>query len=144
MALTGTTARPLDYAPDSTGPSPRRPSRGRRIADWTVRGLLALAFVGAGATKLIGVEQSVAVFEAIRAEHGIGMWFMYVTAALEIGGGLLILSPSRARLAALTLAAVAFGALVTNLFVVPSPPFAATVLLALCLAVLWLRRPRSA
>lgn len=130
------------YAPAGQASDRRSPSRTRRIVDWTLRGLLAVAFVGAGATKVLGVEQSVAVFEAIDARYGVGMWFMWLTAALEIGGGLAILVPRLARPAALLLAAVALGALVTNLVIVPSPPFAAAVLLALCCAVLWLRRSR--
>ena len=133
------TTQPIDYSRTSAAPRYGGTSKAYRIADWTLRGLLAFAFIGAGTTKLIGMEQSVAVFEAIQAQYGIGMRFMALTAALEIGGGLLILVPSRARFAALVLAAVAFGALVTNLFVVPSPPFAAAVLLVLSLAVPWLR-----
>lgn len=139
------TASPyVDYA--TTGrpaPSRRNSSRARRIADWTLRGLLAIAFVGAGATKFMGVEQSVAVFQVIETRFGVGMWFMWLAAILEIGGGLLILQPRFARPAALLLAAVSLGALLTNLFVVPSPPVAGALLL-MCLAVLWSHRPRAA
>lgn len=83
------------------------------------------------------------VFEAIDARFGIGMRFMWLTAILEIGGGLAIVLPRLARPAALTLATVSLGALVTSLFVVLSSPYAAAVLLALCLAVLWLHRSRT-
>ena len=143
-----TTAPYRDYADrNATTTLPRAqrtPSRAWRIADWTIRGLLALAFSGAGATKLMGVPESVAVFEALDARFGTGTWFLYLTAALEIVGGLLVLFPGRARLAALLLVAISAGALVTNLFLVPSSPVAAVVLLALCLVVLWMHRPRRA
>ena len=135
-----------DYADrNATTPRARRtPSRTWRVADWTIRGLLAIAFIGAGATKLMGVPESVAVFEALDARFGTGTWFLYLTAALEIVGGLLVLFPGRARLAALLLVAISAGALVTNLFLVPSSPVAAIVLLSLCLVVLWMHRPRRA
>ena len=119
-------------------------SRTWHIADWTIRSLLGLAFIGAGVAKLMGVPQTVAVFDALDARFGTGMWFLYLTAALEIVGGLLVLIPNRARMAALLLAAVSLGALVTNLFLVPSSPIAAIVLLSLSLVVLWMRRPRGA
>ena len=138
-----TTVPDRDYA--TTPPRVQRtPSRTWRIADWTIRGLLALAFVGAGATKLMGVPESVAVFEALDARFGTGTWFLYLTAVLEVVGGLLIFVPGRTKLAALLLLAVSAGALATNLFLVPSSPVAAIVLLALSLAVLWIRRPRRA
>lgn len=132
-----------DYAVTSDAPDHHMPSHASHTVDWALRGLLAFAFIGAGATKIIGIEQSVSVFEAIDACFGIGMWFMWLTAILEIGGGLAILVPRLARPAALMLATVSLGALVTNLFVVPSPPYAAAMLLALCLAVLWLHRSRT-
>lgn len=143
-----TTVPYRDYATENAAPpSPRTqrtPSRTWRIADWTIRGLLAVAFIGAGATKFMGVPESVAVFEALDARFGTGAWFLYLTAALEIVGGLLVLIPSRARLAALLLLAISAGALVTNLFLVPSSPIAAIVLLGLSLVVLWIRSPRRA
>ena len=136
--------RPASEAgPSSHAPSGRR-SRTRRIADWTVRGLLGLAFLGAGAAKLAGVPETTAVFDALDARFGTGTWFLYLTAALEIAGGLFVLIPNRARLAGLLLAAISLGALVTNLFLVPSSPVAATVLLTLSLVVVWMRRPRRA
>ena len=135
------TRRASEGGSSSHVPSGTR-SRTWRVADWTIRGLLGLAFIGAGAAKLAGVPETTAVFAALDARFGTGMWFLYLTAALEITGGLFILIPNRARLAALLLAAISLGALVTNLFLVPSSPVAATALLALSLVVLWMRPPR--
>jgi hypothetical protein len=54
------------------------PPRWKSAGLWLVRGLLALAFAGAGGAKLYGVPMLVEEFQHI----GLGQWFRYVTGAL--------------------------------------------------------------
>ena len=81
---------------------------------WVVRGLLALAFVGAGGAKLYGVPMMVQEFEHI----GLGQWFRYLTGALEVLGAFLILTPSLAAFGALLLIGIMIGATIAHLFVI--------------------------
>ena len=58
-------------------------SSGARL--WTMRSLrilLALAFLAAGAAKVAGVPAMIQVFDAL----GLGQWFRYVTGVVEIVG----------------------------------------------------------
>ena len=77
------------------------PPRWKSAGLWVVRGLLALAFAGAGGAKLYGVPMMVQEFEHI----GLGQWFRYLTGALEVLGACLILAPSLAAFGALLLIA---------------------------------------
>ena len=47
----------------------------------TSKVLVSVAFLGAGASKLAGVEMMVATFDQI----GFGQWFRYITGIIEIG-----------------------------------------------------------
>lgn len=116
------------------------PSRLARAADWIIRILLALAFISAGGMKLAGAEQFVAMFDQV----GIGQWFRLLTGTLEVTGGLLVLIPRAAIFGALLLVCVMVGALFTHLAVIGGNPLPALVLLALCAAILWLRREQLA
>lgn len=78
----------------------------------------------------------VEIFEQI----GAGQWFRFVTGILEIVGGLLVLVPRASIWGALLLACVMVGAVLTHLVLIGGNPVHAFVLLALCGAVLWLRR----
>jgi uncharacterized membrane protein YphA (DoxX/SURF4 family) len=108
----------------------------KRLADWIIRILLALAFVAAGAAKLAGAPPMVAIFEQI----GAGQWFRFVTGILEIVGGLLVLVPLTSAWGALLLACVMAGAVFTHLVVIGGNPAPALILMVLSVAVLWLRR----
>lgn len=116
------------------------PSRFAQIVDWTVRILLALAFVSAGGMKLAGAPQFVALFDQI----GIGQWFRLLTGTLEVAGGLLLLIPRTSIFGALLLVCVMIGAVFTHLAVIGGNPAPALVLLALSAGVLWLRRAQLA
>ena len=97
-----------------------------------VKALLTLAFVAAGAAKLIGAEMMVATFEAI----GWGQWFRYVTGAVEIAGAALLWVPGRQAIGAALLLATMIAAVAFHLLVLgPSPLPAATLglLAAYCL-----------
>jgi putative oxidoreductase len=116
------------------------PTRGRSVAAWTLQGLLAVAFVYFGGTKLAGGEAITASFEEI----GAGQWLRYATGTTEVVGGLALLFLPLAGLAAAALAAQMAGAAVTQVaFVADGSPVLPVVLGLLALTLAWLRRDRS-
>jgi putative oxidoreductase len=124
----------MSLATASTSP------RWTSISLWVVRGLLALAFVGAGGAKLYGVPMMVQEFEHI----GLGQGFRYLTGALEVLGALLILTPSLAAFGALLLIGIMIGATITHLFVIGGTAVPALVLLALSAIVAYAKRGQLA
>jgi putative oxidoreductase len=107
---------------------------------WLLTIVLALLFAYVGAAKLVGVRGMVQEF----AEIGFGQWLRYLVGALEVTGAIGILIPKYRFWAALQIAAVMAGATVTNLTVFSRMPGLArltAILLALALALAWLRRP---
>ncbi len=93
-------------------------SRGRavNITLWVVQVLLALFFAFAGVNKLAGFQQE--VVDAF-IQIGFGQWFRYLTGVLEFAGAMGLLIPRLSGLAALGLAGVMVGAVLTHLFVLP-------------------------
>ena len=69
------------------------------IALWILTGLLALAFAGAGISKLAGADMQIEIF----ANLGLPTWFMYVTGVVEITGAVALLIPRVSGLGALWL-----------------------------------------
>ncbi|MBR1193615.1 DoxX family protein [Bradyrhizobium sp. AUGA SZCCT0169] len=116
------------------------PPRWKSAGLWIVRGLLALAFAGAGGAKLYGVPMLVESFQHI----GLGQWFRYATGALELLGAFLILTPSLAAVGAVLLICIMIGATVTHLFVVGGSAVPALVLLALSAIVAYAKRDQIA
>ena len=73
--------------------------------------LLVLAFLGAGAVKLIPIE-----FERTNFIHfGYALWFMDLIGVVEIAGALLMISASTRAMGALLNAAVMVGAVCSHL-----------------------------
>jgi putative oxidoreductase len=116
------------------------PPRWKSAGLWVVRGLLALAFAGAGGAKLYGVPMMVESFQHI----GLGQWFRYLTGVLEVLGAILILTPSLAAFGAVLLICIMIGATVTHLFVVGGSAVPALVLLALSAVVAYAKRDQIA
>ena len=116
------------------------PPRWTSVSLWVVRGLLALAFAGAGGAKLYGVPMMVQEFEHI----GLGQWFLYLTGTLELLGAFLILVPSLVAFGALLLISIMIGAIITHLFVVGGSPVPALVLLVLSAIVAYAKRGQVA
>jgi uncharacterized membrane protein YphA (DoxX/SURF4 family) len=83
----------------------------RKVLTWVLSGLLALAFVAAGAAKLTGQQMMVAEFETF----GLPLWFMYLTGLLEVAGAVLVLVPRLAFAGAGLLACIMLGALAAHL-----------------------------
>ena len=113
------------------------------VAAMVLQVLLGLAFLGAGAAALVGVEQQAKEFE----RFGYPRWFRVATGAVEVAGaaGMLlgVLYPALAALAGMLLAAAMAGAVLTHVRVedtarrmVPAASY-----LVLALAVVALRLP---
>ncbi len=119
-----------------------KPGRGVNIALWVLQVLLALAFLGAGAAKLSGAEMMVKQFETI----GLGQWFRYLTAVLEIAAAVLLLVPRLSGFGALLLVPIMIGAAIAHVVVFKDSPAPPLVFLALASVVVWGRliRPRVA
>ena len=111
-----------------------------RILTWILTIVLALLFMAAGIPKLIGTQAMVQEFGQI----GFGQWLRYLTGILEVCGAAGILIPKLRFWGALLIACVMAGATATNLFILHMAGTAVLtiVLMALALALAWLRRPR--
>jgi putative oxidoreductase len=98
---------------------------------------LGLMFVAAGLVKLSGMAFMVELFASL----GFGQWLRYVTALVELAGGVLLIAGHMEYLAALALAVIMVGATASSIMVFnrsPIPPmltFLALVVLA------WRRHP---
>lgn len=116
--------------------SEKRTGRAANVVLWSVQVLLAANFVFVGGAKLGGMEQMVATFDGI----GIGHWFRYLTGAIELGGGLLLLIPGLAVIGAISLSVVMVGAVVFEVFVLSGSVVPPLVLLLLLSVVVYGRR----
>ena len=112
------------------------------ILAWILAVFLAIVFTFAGGVKLIGTRAMVQEF----AQIGIGQWFRYLTGLLEVTGAIGLLVPKYRLWAALQIAAVMAGATAVNIVILHLSPLArvTAILMALALALAWLRRPRTA
>jgi putative oxidoreductase len=88
---------------------PRR--KGLNSTVWVLQGMAALAFLAAGAAKLMGSPIMVSEFQAI----GVGQWFRYLTGILEVAGAIALVLPRAAYYGALLLVTVMAGALAAHL-----------------------------
>jgi putative oxidoreductase len=120
----------------TTNPSGLQRGRASLIALWLTQIALAVMFLMAGGSKLVGVPAMVSLFGAI----GVGQWFRYLTGIIELISGIALLIPSAAIFGALLLIPTMLGAIVVNLFVVPASPVAPLVLLLGAAGVAWARR----
>ena len=112
------------------------PSKMAVIARWTLQGLVAAAFLAAGAAKLAGAPPVVAIF----AQIGAGQWFRYVTALVEITGAVLLLWPGRSGFGAALLACIMACALLVHFTRIGGTWQPAAVLFVLSMLILWLNR----
>jgi uncharacterized membrane protein YphA (DoxX/SURF4 family) len=108
-------------------------------AVWALSGLLALMYVSSGAMKFVNPEAAQKF-----AAWGYPDWFRVLVAVVEIAGGVLLLVPRVAWLAAGALAVVMVGAAVTHFRTAGEEAQAAVplVFLAALLLVGYARRPR--
>ena len=108
----------------------------RRIAAWTLQGILAATFLAAGSAKLAGVPYMVGLFEQI----GLGQWFRVVTGVVEVIGAVALVVPGLASIGALWLGFTMVCAVATHVFVLHTSPLPAIVLGFLNVLVVYLRR----
>ncbi len=80
-------------------------SKGKNIALWIMSVLLGLAFLGAGGSKLGGVEMHVDNF----ARWGYPSWLLYVTGAIELVCAVLVVVPKTRFVGATALVMVMVG-----------------------------------
>lgn len=116
------------------------PGKALNLVLWTVQVLVALAFLAAGAAKLLGNPDMISLFDAI----GVGQWFRYVTGTLEVLGAVLLIVPSQTAFGALLLLCVMAGAILAHLTVLHTAPTAPLVFFALAAAIAWGRRSQLA
>lgn len=93
----------------------------------------------AGSAKLMGNPELHASFAAMNLPN----WFGYVIGAAEVAGSIGLLFPPLAVLAATYLLPIMVGATYYHVAVDSSSPLFALLLLALCIAVIFLRRGQS-
>ena len=100
--------------------------------------LLGFAFLGAGGSKLAGVQMHVDNF----ARWGYPAWFQYVTGLVEVGAALLIVLPATRFYGAAVLVCTMLGAVVTHLVAGESSMLAGPAFLGTLSAVVaWTHRP---
>jgi uncharacterized membrane protein YphA (DoxX/SURF4 family) len=121
----------------TTNTLPANSGKVRLITLWILSGLLALAFLGAGGTKLAGAAPMVQLFGKV----GLGHWFRYFTGVLEVAGAFGLLISRYAFYAAILLALVMVGAIIAHLTVLDTSPAAPIVLLVLSGTIAYLRKP---
>lgn len=110
------TASDYPAAPEARG-------RALNITLWVVQVLMAVFFVVASAgPKLFGERYAVEIFDQIGAGH----WLRYLVGFLELAGGIGLLIPRLAGLAAIGLTLLMVGATITQLFILHNGALAIT------------------
>jgi len=111
-------------------PVPQRQRRTNALL-WTVQIALAAVFLYMSMLRLTGAPSAVETFDRI----GMGQWLRYVTGACELAGGIGLLIPPLAGLAAMGLVGVMIGATAADLLVLHPATAALTILLGVAAAV---------
>ena len=112
-------------------------ARRKNIALWILSGLLGLAFIFGGATKLLAMPPHPEHF----AGWGYPGWFMYLTGAIELVSAILLFIPRVAAFGAALLVPTMIGAALTHLTHADAAHVAPSlVMLVLSSAVLYGRR----
>ena len=106
----------------------------RHLGIWALQ--VVVAFFAAGLAKLAGVPFMIQVFDQI----GVGQWFRIVTGVVEIVGAFALVYPGMAAIGGVWLGFTMVCAVATHIFVLPSSPAPAAVLLALNALIVYLRR----
>jgi putative oxidoreductase len=114
--------------------------RWQQIGLWSVKALLAAAFLAAGGAKLYSVPMMVETFEHV----GVGQWLRYLTGVLEVVGAVAVLIPTMAGFGGTLLAAIMVGATLAHLLAVPGSAIPAIVLFALSALVALAHRDQIA
>jgi putative oxidoreductase len=102
-------------------------SSGIDVTGWVLRLSAGVLFLTVGSEKFQAESYWVELF----AEIGLGVWFRYLTGALQMTGGLLLLFPGTARVGAVLAGCTMAGAVAVHLFVLNTGLGAAIVPAAL-------------
>ncbi|RLQ05378.1 DoxX family protein [Micromonospora sp. BL1] len=114
-------------------------ARGLHRTLWALQGVLGVFLIVASAgPKLFGEANAVQTFE----DMGAAPWFRYLVGLLELAGGIGLLVPRLAGLAAVGLALLMVGAAITQAFILDGGALVLTpvVLFALFVFIAWGRR----
>ncbi|BEL03690.1 DoxX family protein [Actinoplanes sichuanensis] len=106
---------------------------------WAFQGLLGVfLIVASAAPKLVGEAYAVQTFE----DMGAPTWFRYFIGVVELAGGIGLLVPRLAGLAAIGLALLMVGAGITQVFILHNGAQALTpvIIFAMCVFIAWGRR----
>jgi uncharacterized membrane protein YphA (DoxX/SURF4 family) len=103
---------------------------------WGLRILLVVIFFAAATAKIAGVPMMVQIF----AQIGLGQWFPFVTAGVEIAGAGALVIPGLTGVAAIWLGTTMFFAILVHLFVMRNNPGGAVALFVLSVSLAWLMR----
>jgi putative oxidoreductase len=98
---------------------------------------LGMLFVAAGLVKLSGMAFMVELF----AKLGFGQWLRYVTALVELTGGVLLVAGHMEYLAALALAVIMVGATTASAIVFDRSPIPPALTLIALVVLAWKRHP---
>ncbi|WBB50410.1 DoxX family protein [Verrucosispora sp. WMMA2044] len=106
---------------------------------WVVQAIVGVDFIIGGLVKLFGLPAMVDLFDRI----GGGQGLRYFIGVVELVGGIGVLIPALAGIAASGLAALLVGAVYTNLFIVNDPPWVPLAWLIVVCVLAWRRWPRT-
>ena len=98
---------------------------------------LGMLFVLAGIVKLSGMAFMVELFASL----GFGQWLRYVTALVELAGGVLLIAGHLEYLAALALAVIMVGATAASVIVFDRSPIPPALTLIALVVLAWKRHP---
>ena len=98
---------------------------------------LGMLFVVAGMVKLSGMAFMVELF----ARLGFGQWLRYVTALVELTGGVLLIAGHMEYLAALALAVIMVGATAASVIVFDRSPIPPALTLIALVVLAWKHHP---
>jgi putative oxidoreductase len=98
---------------------------------------LGMLFVAAGLVKLLGMAFMVELFASL----GFGQWLRYVTALVELTGGVLLIVGHMEYLAALALAVIMVGATAASVIVFDRSPIPPALTLIALVVLAWKRHP---
>ncbi|WP_205525747.1 DoxX family protein [Pyxidicoccus trucidator] len=85
--------------------------KAKTVGLWILTVLVAVAFLGAGGSKLAGMPPMPENF----ARWGFPLWFMYLTGVMEVAAALLLLVPRTATLGGALVVGTMLGAVLTHL-----------------------------
>ena len=112
----------------------------KTVGFWALKIVFALAFLAAGGAKLAGLPMMVHEFDIV----GLGQWFRYFTAALEILGAIMLVLPKTSVYGAILLAVVCVGAFLAQWLKLHGDVIHAILMALILAAIAWAQRDQLA